>query len=54
MVYNQRSSLPLRDTIYKDFTDVKMSRYWDFNTIYRRISQNTGRSLVELDTIAND
>ena len=36
MVYNQRSSLPLRDTIYKDFTDVKMSRYWDFNTIYRK------------------
>ena len=36
MVYNQRSSLPLRDTIY------------------RRILQNTGRGLVELDTIAND
>ena len=54
IVYNKRSSLPLKDTIYKDFANANMSKYWDFNNVYRKISKKTGKSLVELDVIAND
>ena len=53
MVYNKRSSFPLKGTIREDLTNVDMSRYWEFNEMYRQISQDTDKSLIDLDGIAN-
>ena len=53
VVYNKRSSLPLINTVYHDLANVDMNRYEQFNEIYRYIRQVTGKSLVEIDVIAN-
>ena len=53
MVYNKRSSFPLKGTICEDLTNVDMSRYWEFNEMYRQISQDTNKCLIDLDGIAN-
>lgn len=54
MPYNKRSSLPLKNTVYKDLANQDMIKYVRFNYIYKKISENTKKSLVELDVIAND
>lgn len=54
MAYNKRSSRPLLNTIYHDLANVDMNRYEQFNGICRYIRQATGKSLIEIDIIAND
>ena len=53
MVYNKRSALPLRGTPCEDLENVRLDQYRRFNGVYRQVSENTRRSLVELDVIAN-
>ena len=52
MVYNKRSSFPLKSTIYKDLAKMDMKKYQEFNEVYQQISKYTNKSLTVLDGIA--
>ena len=57
MVYNRRSYEILKNTMYSHLMDNKnksrIKNYLYFNKLFRHISDITGKSLVELDIIAN-
>ena len=49
MVYNERSVVPLFNTECSHLAALKMYRYLDFNSIYRKTAARIDRSLVDLD-----